>query len=230
MDDLIGVGLYTPVEAGRLLHIRAAKIARWLRGHQIGAHEYEPLWTPQVDLDDGRIYLGFRDLMEVRVADRFISYGVSPQRVRAAIQLAREFIGEDRPLSTDQFRTDGRTIFLRAVETDERGEERETLLDLFRRQFEFKHFIDPILKTIDFDDGGAPIQWWPAGRRGNIVVDPARAFGQPIDDTTSVPTAILAAAGRQEGIERAARDYDVPAASVRRAMVFEEAMEQRAAA
>jgi hypothetical protein len=230
MDKFIGVGLYTPAEAGWLLHVSTAKIARWLRGHRIGEHDYAPLWKPQVDLGDGRLYLGFRDLMEVRIADTFISRGISPQRVRAAIRLAREIIGEDRPLSTDRFRTDGRDIFFRIIEKDERGEERERLLNLFRRQYEFRQIIEPLLKTIDFDERGAPSQWWPLGRRGNILVDPARAFGQPIDAATSVPTAVLAAAGRQEGIEGAARAYDVPQSSVKRAIEFEATMEQRAAA
>lgn len=230
MDELIGVGLYTVSEAGRLLDIPASKIARWLRGHRIGDHEYKPLWTPQVDLKDGHIYLGFRDLMETRIAEKFISYGVSSQRIRAAIQIARGIIGDDRPLSTDRFRTDGRDIFLRMVERDEHGEERERLLNLFRHQYEFKQIIDPLLKTIDFDERGAPSQWWPAGRRGNILVDPSRAFGQPIDSVTSVPTAILAAAGRQEGVENAARAYDVPQSSVKRAIEFEAKLERRLAA
>lgn len=167
--------------------------------------------------------------METRIADKFIDYGVSPQRVRSAIQLARGFIGEDRPLSTDRFRTDGRDIFLRVVEKNEHGEERERLLNLFRRQYEFKQIIEPLLRTIDFDEKGAPSQWWPMGRRGNVLVDPSRAFGQPIDSVTSVPTAILAAAGRQEGIENAARAFDVPQTSVRRAIEFEAALERRAA-
>jgi hypothetical protein len=230
MNKLIGVGLYTPAEAGRLLHVRPAKIARWLRGHHIGAREYQPLWAPEVDIDDGHVYLGFRDLMEVRVADRFISHGVSPQRVRAAIQLAIEITGKDRPLSTDQFRTDGRDIFFRVVEMDEHSEQRERLLNLFRRQYEFRQIIEPLLKTVDFDERGAPFKWWPLGRRGKIIIDPERAFGQPIDAITSVPTAVLAASGRQEGIVRAARAYEVPQASVKRAIEFEATMERQAAA
>jgi uncharacterized protein (DUF433 family) len=230
MNNLIGIGVYTPAEAGRLLHVPPGKIARWLRGHQVRERGYKPLWEPQVDLGDGHVYLGFRDLMEVRVADKFIEYGISPQRVRAAILLAREVIGEDRPLSTDRFRTDGRNILVRVVETDEKGEERERLLNLFRRQYEFRQIIEPLLKTINFDERGAPLQWWPLGHRANILVDPARAFGQPIDAITNVPTAVLAAAGRQEGIDVAASAYGVPRASVKRALVFEATMERRAAA
>jgi hypothetical protein len=212
------------------LRVSASKITRWLKGHHIGAREYAPLWKPQVDIGDGRTYLGFRDLMEVRIADTFIRYGLSAQRVRSAIGLARQMIGEDRPLSTNQFRTDGRDIFFRVLERDESGEERERLLNLFRRQYEFRQIIEPLLKTVDFDDRGAPVTWWPDGRRNNIVVDPARAFGQPIDAVTSVPTAILAAAAKVEGVARAAKAFEVPATSVRRAMRFEAAMERRIAA
>ena len=34
----------------------------------------------------------------------------------------------------------------------------------------------------------------------NVVVDPLRSFGQPIDAASSVPTAVLATVGIQEGI------------------------------
>ncbi|MDX3976574.1 hypothetical protein [Shinella sp.] len=230
-NDLIGVGLYTPAEAGRLLRVPAQKISRWLRGHNINGREYPALWEPQVSLGDDRVYLGFRDLMEVRVADAFIRAGVSAVRVRAAIELAKEVIGQARPLSTNRFRTDGREIFLHIIEEDEDGEQRERLLNLFRRQFEFKGIIDPILQTVDFGTDGIPLVWWPAGRRLNVVVDPARAFGQPIDADSSVPTAILASAAKQEGgIAAAARVYDVAESSVRRAAEFETMMEQRLAA
>lgn len=230
MGDLIGVGLYTPAEAGRLLGVPASKISRWLRGHAVGNKHYPPLWQSQVDLGDGRVFLGFRDLMEVRVADAFIRQGVSAIRVRAAIELAREATGGDHPLSTDKFRTDGREIFLRIVETGADGEEREHLLNLFRRQYEFKGIIDPILKTVDFGDDGNPLVWWPAGRRSNVVVDPARAFGQPIDAISSVPTVVLAAAAQLEGIEGAASAFDVSEGSIRRAVEFEATLGLRMAA
>lgn len=230
MDDLIGVGLYTPAEAGRLLHIPAPKISRWLRGHEVGGTRYEPLWKSEVDLGDDRVFLGFRDLMEVRVADAFIRNGVSAIRVRAAIQLARDLIAEDHPLSTNRFLTAGREIFLQVIETDEDGNQRERLLNLFRRQYEFKGILDPILKTVDFGEDGNPKLWWPAGRRTNVVVDPARSFGAPIDGDTSVPTAVLAAVAKEMGVPEAAKAYDVPVTSVRRAVEFEATMEQRLAA
>ncbi|TCR91564.1 hypothetical protein [Rhizobium sp. BK376] len=230
-DELIGMGVYTPAEAGRLLRIPTVKISRWLRGHRIQNRFYPPLWTPQISLDDDSVFLGFHDLMEVRVADAFIRAGVSAIRVRSAILVARDVIGRERPLSTNKFRTDGREIFLHIVEEDEGGEQREQLLNLFRRQFEFNGILDPILKTVEFGDDGSPAIWWPGGRRLNIVVDPTRSFGQPIDASSSVPTAVLAAAVEQNGsIRAAARAYDVSEAAIKHAIEFETMMEQRLAA
>lgn len=230
MQELIGVGLYTPAEAGRLLHIPAPKIARWLRGHEMAGKVYEPLWSSQVDLGDDKIFLGFRDLMEVRVADAFIRNGVPAIRVRHAIEMAQEVISTSHPLSTNRFLTAGREIFLHVIEMDADGVERDKLLNLFKRQYEFKGILDPILKAVDFSDDGYPSRWWPAGRRSNIVVDPERSFGAPIDAETSVPTKILASVGDYMGVQLAAKAYEVPEVSIRRAMEFEATMGQRLAA
>ncbi len=230
MTELIGVGLYTPSEASQLLRIPDSKIRRWLHGHKANDRQYAPLWRPSIDLNDNRVYLSFRDLMEVRMVNAFIASGLSAQRVRSAIVLASNLLDRDHPLSTDRFRTDGREIFLCVIETDERGEERERLLNLFRKQYVFKQIVDPLLKTIDFDGVGAPKAWWPAGRPAKIVVDPTRSFGQPIDYETRVPTAVLAAAAKLEGVKGAATAYAVPPSSVRRAIEFHDSIETRLAA
>lgn len=224
MSGLIGVGLYTPAEAGRLLHVAPAKIYRWLNGHSIRGRKYPALWEPAVQIEGVSTTLAFRDLMEIRVADAFLRAGVSAIQVRAAIVYAREVLGEEYPLSTERFKTDGRSILLKVFEKDADGVERERLLNLFRRQYEFKEVIEPILKTVDFDDGGSPRLWYPAGRRVNILVDPLRAFGQPIDGVTSVPTAVLATSAGQFGVEETAIAYDVPEGSVRRAVEFEQSL------
>ncbi len=225
MDDLIGVGLYTPAEAGRLLHVAPAKISRWLRGHSIKDKSYPGLWRSSIKFDgDDRTYLAFRDLMEIRVADAFIRVGVPAIQVRAAIEYAREVMGRDYPLATQQFITDGRNIMLRVFEEDAEGVKSERLLNLFKRQYEFREIIEPLLKTVDFDDSGSPKLWYPAGRKVNIIVDPARAFGQPIDGASSVPTFILSTSAAELGIEEAAIAYDVSEAAVRRALEFEHSL------
>jgi uncharacterized protein (DUF433 family) len=226
-SSLIGLGLYTPAEAERLTGIRSSKIIRWLRGHEVSGSFYQALWLPQVDLQDGHVYLGFRDLMEVRVADAFISRGLSPQKVRRAIQIAREMVGEERPLSTTRFRTDGRTVFLQVL--TEEGDHK--LIDLFRSQFSFREIIERSLTNLEMDDEGIPARWWPLGRAKKILVDPTRAFGQPIEVDSGVPATVLAAAAKAEGsVEAAARAWRVPVASIRRAVEFDDASQRRMAA
>jgi uncharacterized protein (DUF433 family) len=225
-ESLVGIGLYTPAEASALIGVPAGKLSRWLKGHRVEGKPYERLWRPMVELEDGTIALGFRDLMEARVADAFISRGLSPQKVRRAIELARELTGEERPLSTARFRTDGRTVFLQMLAED--GADR--LIDLFKRQYEFREVVEPSLKNIDFE-AGLPARWWPNGKAAGIVVDPKRAFGQPIEAKSAVPASILAAAADAEGsVEAAARVWAVSPAAIRRALAFQKGFEQRHAA
>lgn len=226
-NNLIGIGLYTPAEAGRLLRIPPAKIARWLKGHEAGGRRYEALWTPQVDLGDEGFALGFRDLQEVRVADAFIKRGLSPQRVRQAIEMARDIVQDERPLSTARFRTDGRSVFLQIAEED--GEAK--LIELFRKQFAFKEILERSLVHLDYDEEGIPSRWWPLGRARSVVIDPARSFGQPIEAETSVPVEVLANAAMAEGSpEAAALAWDVPVRAVKRALAFRREMDTRQAA
>ncbi len=214
---LVGIGLYTPAEASRLLHLPVTRLGRWLRGHTINGKHYDPLWSPQIDLGDGRLYLGFSDLMEARVADAFIERGVSARRVRAAIEEASKILGTERPLSHNRFRTDGRDIFLH---TSVDGEE-PTLLNVLSKQYVFERLLDPILQTVEFGRDGEPMAWWPSGKAANIVLDPERSFGQPVDARSGVPTAILAAAEQSFGVRRAARLYDVSESAVKQSAKFE---------
>jgi uncharacterized protein (DUF433 family) len=219
--SLVGIGIYSAAEAARLTRVSANRIRRWLRGNERthkGERRFDPpLWRPEIVLDD-QVYLGFRDLMEVRTAAAFIAEGVSPQTLRRAIEIASRLIEDEHPLSTRRFRTDGRKIFLQVG--GEAGDER--VLEIFSRQFVFKRIIDPTLRDVEFDLG-VPLRWWAAGRGRGIVVDPERSFGQPVDDETGVPTVVLAEAAVAEGsIEAAARAYMVRQSSVLRAVKFEE--------
>ncbi|MGK9233025.1 hypothetical protein KXS07_15340 [Inquilinus limosus] len=224
-STLLGIGLYTPAEAERLIRVPAGKIARWLKGHSVKGKRYEPLWHPQINLGDDHVYLGFRDLMEMRTAHAFMEKGVSAVAIRRAIVEASKLVGDERPLSTTKFRTDGRSIFLEIAREDGDAQ----LVDIFRRQYAFQKIIEQSLTDVDFD-GIAPGRWWPASRAKGIVVDPARSFGQPIDEETGVPTAALAAAVQAEGsIEAAARAWQVRPSAVKRAAEFEAALLQRAA-
>ena len=217
---LAGIGLYTPSEAGRLIDVSPQTLSRWLRGHTMLGRTYAPLWDPEIDLGDGATYLSFRDLLEARAAALFINKGLSPQKVRAAIALAREVVGE-RPLSTTWLRTDGRSMFLRLLQAEN---DEPQLLDLLRKQFAFNSIVEPSLRDVDFD-GVTPRAWWPRGRKMGVLVDPNRAFGQPIEKTTSVPAMVLADAAAASGTAAsAARAWDVQIRAVQRSIRFQQAL------
>lgn len=217
--SLIGLGLYSPVEAAALTSVPSRKIIRWLRGHSIGDRSYLPLWTSQIEAINGDgLYLSFLDLVQLRVANAFIEAGLSPQKVRRAVAYGTEIVSSDYPFANARFRTDGKTVILHVL--DEAGDEK--LIDLFKGgQYLMHKVIEPSLKGLDFEDDIAA-RWWPLGRAKGIVVDPKRQFGQPIDDLTGVPTKVLAEAAKAEGSpQQAAKLFMVPIASVNRAVAFE---------
>jgi uncharacterized protein (DUF433 family) len=221
----LGIGFYTVPEAARLLKIPALNIRRWLGGYSYTQGEktvrMPPLWLPQLPGYEHHIELGFRDLIELRFIKSFLDSGLSLITVRNCLEYAREYAKDDRPFSTRRFQTDGRTIFLQSLRQS--GE--EELLDLRNRQYVIKKIIDRTFKDLDLSDNDIVGRWRPFGGKQSIVIDPERAFGQPIANNYGVPTIVLADAVKAEGsVDRVTRLYDVSASVVRDAVKFEKSL------
>jgi uncharacterized protein (DUF433 family) len=221
--DLIplGIGYYTVAEASRLLKISPLNIRRWLGGYTYADHgerkEMPPLWTPQLPGSDHHIELGFRDLIELRFVQAFIGVGLGLKTIRHCLNFARECVNDDRPFSTRRFQTDGRTIFLEGLRLSGDAE----LLDLKKKQYAFKQMIERTFKDLDIEND-AVTRWRPFNGKQSIVIDPTRAFGQPIAAAAGVPTVTLAEAVEAEAsIARVAYLYDVSPAVVKDAIHFE---------
>lgn len=220
----LGTGFYTVPEAARLLKIWPLNIRRWLGGYTYTKGdktvEMLPLWKPQLPAYDNHMELGFRDLIELRIIGGFLDAGLSLITVRHCLEYARDCVDDDRPFSTRRFRTDGRTIFLESLR--QTGE--DELLDLKTRQYAIKKVIDRTFKDLDISHD-IVARWRPLEGKQSIVIDPQRAFGQPITNTYGVPTVVLAEALKAEGsIERVGRLYDVSVAAVRDAVKFERSL------
>jgi len=100
----------------------------------------------------------------------------------------------------------------------------DELLDLKNRQYVIKKIIDRTFKDLDLSDD-IVTRWRPFGGKQSIVIDPERAFGQPITNSYGVPTVVLADAVKAEGsVERVTRLYDVSASAVRDAVKFEKSL------
>lgn len=218
----LGIGYYTAGEAARLLKMPVLNINRWLRGYNYkyrgATHHSEPLWTSELPSYDNKIELSFRDLIELRFVESFLRAGLGLKTIRHCLDSARESVNDMRPFSTQKFRTDGRTIFLDTIR--ESGE--SEMLDLKRRQYVIKQVIERSFKDLDIEEN-AVARWRPFKGKESIVIDPKRAFGQPIVAEFGVPTQVLAEAVGVEGsVARVAKIFEVSLAVVRDAVNFEE--------
>jgi uncharacterized protein (DUF433 family) len=223
----LGIGYYTTAEAARLIRTSARNIRRWLGGYTYrevlgeSSRYMSPLWQPQLpQFEDENLEIGFRDLIELRFVNAFVKAGVGLKAIRNCLEYARECVHDYHPFSTRRFHTDGRTIFLEGLKRSGQKE----LLDLKRRQFVFRELIQKTFKDLDLEER-AVVRWRPFDGKPSIVVDPARAFGQPIISQFGVPTATLAEAVDSEGsVGRVARIFEVSPSSVRDAVAFERSL------
>lgn len=225
---LFDVGLYTLAEVDRLTGVPVPKLSRWLGRLGTQEHAGRPLWPVQTLFTEGRVIVGFLDVMQIRVLRAFLDYGLTLQRMAEVIGAARDAFDLTHPLASRQFRAEGAEILRRVGEAAPAGPVRDRLLDLHRVPNRFSGILDPVLRDVDFREDGLPLLWWPAGREGGVVIDPRRAFGAPIDAESSVPTRILAQDAARSGVEATARSYLVSAAAVRRSMAYDKALEVRA--
>lgn len=220
----IGIGYYTAPEASRLLKIPVANIRRWLGGYTYyksgQRHVMPPLWEPQLPADDKHIELGFRDLIELRFVQAFIHAGLSLITIRNCLNFARKCVNDDRPFSTRQFKTDGKTIFLDSALISGEFE----LLDLKREQYVIKGIIERTFRDLEIEAGSVK-RWRPYKGRRSIVIDPEKLSGQPIAAEYGVPTVVLAQSLQAEKtIKAVARLYEVSPQTVKDAVAFEKTL------
>ena len=219
-----GVGLYTVKEAQRITGVPGHRIRRWITGYdysyQGSKHRSPMIWQPQLFAVDGRVTLGFHDLLEVRFVNAFVEQGVSLHKIRKATTVAAELLQQSHPFSTKRFKTDGQTLFLEMIEVT--GE--KWLLNLFSKQYQFQDVVWQCLYTgLDFSELDQATRWWPLSPKKRVVIDPRRAFGQPILNKNRIPTSVLAAAfAVEKSVSKVARWYDLPRKAVEDAVEFEQ--------
>lgn len=228
MDEaLFGIGIYTAPEAARMVGMRPATLRRWLLGYDHDAKHERPLWRPQYEVsDDDGVLLGFRDLIEARIVHALRAKRIGLPTIRVCMERAREIVGQDRPFSTSQFKTDGKSIFLQIT----RGLDEPQLYDLKKSQGVFNRVVAPSLADLEFGKDGAE-RWWLLHGKRTIVADPERAFGQPIIAATGITTARIVEAVEAEGsVEEVAKLYELKPRLIRDALAYEQMIERRKAA
>lgn len=218
---LLNAGIYTLPDAARLTKVSPSRIRRWLRGYDFrtrkGARAHsDPVWSGQLHPLDGKIALGFSDLMEIRYVAAFLAAGVNWKTMRRAHVAAKTKLQTDHPFCAYKFKTDGRNILLEEA----RSAQDVQLIDIANDQREFERIVAPFFKDLELEGGTA--RWWPLGRDRSVVLDPSRNLGQPCAAASGVPTSVLARSVKTNGsIEAVSHWFEVGADEVRDALEFE---------
>lgn len=218
----IGVGLYSARSAARLVHVSTQDVSRWLFGYSYKGKDrqpvtQEPLWDRQIE--DG---LGFLDLIELRFVVELKRRGVSLKSIRRALLNARDIYGMEYPFATQKFQTDGYEVFA-DVPGESPGD--TVLVNMVRRQGVFEEVIAPSLEGVVFDaDSGYAARWHPFNNP-DVVLDPERAFGQPITTKSGISTtALFKAVQAGDPLSVVADIFEVEQSEVEAAIGFEQGL------
>ena len=221
---LLNSGIYTIPDASRLSKVSTRRIRYWLKDLQTEDHKEQPhhrLWKGQHSPIGSKLALGFNDLQEIRFVDAFLRQGISWPTLRQAHSRAKEIYQTEHPFCTRKFVTDGVDIF-DSIRSQNHGEH---LTDVIRGQRVFPQIVTLFIKELKFSSRDELESWWPLGLKKQVVLDPARQFGQPIIAKEGVPTEILYQAVKAgQTLEEVAEWYEIDVASTKDAFDFESSL------
>lgn len=210
---------YGIAEAAGYLRLPVSTLRSWLLGQSYRVGDRPKFFKPVIEIADRKErQLSFINLVEVFVlAGIRREHEIPLPKVRKAVDYLRRTFNSTRPLSDEQFETDGIDLFV---------EKMGSLIGATQEgQIQMRDIIRDRLERVRRDPKGVPqkIVLFPArsGGKGNadVVIDPRLSFGRPVLDRLGVRTSILAErfdAG--ESIEVLAREYEAPPEAIQNAI------------
>ena len=174
MDDpRFGTGLLDVSDAARFLGIPRSTLRRWAHGYDRGA----PL-LHVIDAANAReAQVTFIAMAEAHVLEALRQAGVRVARIRPALnRLAQEF-GREYVLVAPNLATDGIDVLWDFSRT----EEGQGLMEGHTGQMVMREIVEDYLKYLTWADDGYPRTLeFRYCQPSKVVMDPYRAFGQPI--------------------------------------------------
>jgi uncharacterized protein (DUF433 family) len=219
MAVVLGRGIYSFSEAATLTGLKPSRVREWFRGKS-GEVARRPVFSSDYEPVNGEFAVSFLDLIDVYVAGRLRDHGASLQTLRRVYGRMKELLNTEHPFCKRELLSDGKTVFLRAV--DEAG--REEIVEALTSRGVFPQIIKPFLKKIDYEQVTALAERWHIADQ--VVVDPALCFGKPVVEGVGIKTAILAAAYQANGkkAEAVADWYGIHPCHVLAAVTFEKSL------
>lgn len=226
--DLAQEPAYRPAEAAQILGLPSGTVQAWCFGQDYH-HRHDgsrKLFARVVEpADERRRLLSFVNLCELHLlAVIRRHHRVQLPQVRKAVQYMRERLGDDRPLASARFRTNGIDLFV--AHADE-------LINVSQQgQRALREDFERTLDRVDFQgSGGGPIRLFPYTRPPSrpdaqprtVLVDPALSFGRPVLTGAFVRTEVIESRFRAgDSIADMAADYRVDAGLIEEALRFEQ--------
>ncbi|MDQ3344552.1 MAG: DUF433 domain-containing protein [Actinomycetota bacterium] len=186
--DRFASPLYTVVEAARYLDVPASTLTTWVKGYRRAGKGRpvvtgSPVLTTVPSPRRGPV-IPFVGLAEGLVLTAMRRAGVPLQRIRPALALLDKELGLQHALASSRLFTDGAEVLYDYAETGEDEEAARAARELVvvrSDQRVFNEVVDAYLRRLEFaDDGYVQLIRLPAYEVAEVVVDPARGFGQPI--------------------------------------------------
>jgi uncharacterized protein (DUF433 family) len=210
---------YSIAEAAGYLRLPVSTLRSWLLGQSYRVGDRPKFFKPVIEIADRKE----RQLSFINLVEAFVLAGIRREheiplpKVRKAVDYLRRTFDSTRPLSDEQFETDGIDLFV---------EKMGSLIGATQEgQIQMREIIRDRLERVHRDPKGVPqkIVLFPApsSRNGNadVVIDPRLSFGRPVLDRLGVRTSILAQrfdAG--ESIEILAQEYQAPPEAIQNAI------------
>lgn len=178
-DRRFTVPRYTVPEAARFLGVPSTTLSHWARGYEVHFPDRRPVEKgPIITALRGKgrePSIPFIGLTEGLVVAAFRRAGVSLQHIRRAVEILNAQIGVEHALASKKLFTDGASVLFDYAERE--GDEQ--LTHVVTQQRVFAPVVAEYLQLISRDDDGWPLRV-VSPMTDVVVVDPARAFGQPI--------------------------------------------------
>jgi uncharacterized protein (DUF433 family) len=217
--DVRELPAYTIAEAAGYLRLPISTLRSWLLGQSYRVGDQPKFFKPVIDIADRKE----RQMSFINLVEAFVLAGIRREheiplpKVRKAVDYLRRTFNSTRPLSDEQFETDGVDLFV---------EKMGSLIGATQEgQIQMREIIRDRLERVRRDPKGVPqkIVLFPArsGSKGSadVVIDPRLSFGRPVLDRLGVRTSVLAErfdAG--DSIEVLAREYEAPPEAIQNAI------------
>lgn len=217
-DIRFDVPLYTMAEAARALGVPPTTFATWAKGYTRRPPGRRPVHGEPIvtalDGLSGRPSVPFIGLAEGMVLAAVRQAGVPLQRVRPALAVLAKEIGIEHALASERLFTDGAELLFDHADEIPEDDARvvRELVVVRSGQRVFASVVEQYLRRITYGpDGYASMIRLPTYERAEVVVDPHRAFGQPIFGRGAVPVdVVLGRFWAGEDIETLSAEFGVP--------------------